>query len=165
MLRSDVDAPKKQRHTARRILARLVDEHGATDLSYSSVRDHVRKRRPQILAEAGKPLEVGFVPQTHSPAAEAEADFHDLWVILCGVKTNTALFTMRLSYSGRAAHRAFLTQGQRGHAGAVRAVPPGERALDRVSLKQRALDATTPSSTAPGRYRPNDRLLAFLESL
>ena len=30
MLRSDVDAPKKQRHTARRVLARLVDEHGAT---------------------------------------------------------------------------------------------------------------------------------------
>jgi len=29
MLRSDLDAPKKQRHTARRILARLVDEHGA----------------------------------------------------------------------------------------------------------------------------------------
>jgi transposase len=112
MLRSDLDAPKKQRHTARRILARLVDEHGATDLSYSTVRDHVRKRRPQILAEAGKPLEVGFVPQTHPPAAEGEVDFHDLWVILRGVKTKTALFTMRLSYSGRAAHRAFLTQGQ-----------------------------------------------------
>jgi hypothetical protein len=31
MLRSDLDAPKKQRHTARRILARLVDEHGAVD--------------------------------------------------------------------------------------------------------------------------------------
>ncbi|MGH3559368.1 MAG: IS21 family transposase, partial [Mycobacterium sp.] len=27
MLRSDLDAPKKQRHTARRIFARLVDEH------------------------------------------------------------------------------------------------------------------------------------------
>jgi hypothetical protein len=39
-------------------------------------------------------------------------DFHDLWVILGGVKTKTALFTMRLSYSGRSAHRAFLTQGQ-----------------------------------------------------
>ena len=49
MLRSDVDAPKKQRHTARRILARLVDEHGATDLSYSTVRDHVRKRRPRLM--------------------------------------------------------------------------------------------------------------------
>ena len=112
MLRSDVEAPKKQRHTARRILARLVDEHGAVGLSYSTVRDHVRQRRPQILAEAGKPLELGYVPQTHPPAAEAEVDFHDLWVMLRGVKTKTALFTMRLSYSGRAAHRAFLTQGQ-----------------------------------------------------
>jgi transposase len=112
MLRSDLDAPKKQRHTARRILARLVDEHDAVGLSYSTVRDHVGKRRPQILAEAGRPLEVGFVPQTHPPAAEAEVDFHDLWVMLRGVKTKTALFTMRLSYSGRAAHRAFLTQGQ-----------------------------------------------------
>lgn len=112
MLRSDVDAPRKQRHTARRVLARLVDEHGARDLSYSTVRDYIRKRRPQILAEAGKPLEAGFVPQTHPPAAEGEVDFHDLWVILGGVKTKTALFTMRLSYSGRAAHRAYLTQGQ-----------------------------------------------------
>ena len=34
MLRSDLDAPKKQRHTARRVLARLVDEHGAQGLSY-----------------------------------------------------------------------------------------------------------------------------------
>jgi len=108
MLRADLDAPKKQRHTARRVLARLVDEHGAVGLSYSTVRDHVRKRRPQILAEAGKPLEPGYVPQTHPPAAEAEVDFHDLWVILRGVKTKTALFTMRLSHSARAAHRAFL---------------------------------------------------------
>ncbi|WP_424075833.1 Mu transposase domain-containing protein, partial [Mycobacterium sp.] len=81
-------------------------------LSYSTVRDYVGKRRPQILAEAGRPLELGYVPQTHPPAAEAEVDFHDLWVMLRGVKTKTALFTMRLSYSARAAHRAFLTQGQ-----------------------------------------------------
>ena len=112
MLRSDLDAPRKQRHTARRVLARLVDEHSAVGLSYSTVRDYVRKRRPQILAEAGKPLELGFVPQTHEPGAESEVDFHDLWVVLRGVKTKTALFTMRLSYSARAAHRAFLTQGQ-----------------------------------------------------
>lgn len=112
MLRADLDAPKKQRHTARRVLAQLVDEHGAADLSYSTVRDYVAKRRPQIAAEAGKPLEAGFVPQTHPPAAEAEVDFHDLWVILQGIKTKTALFTMRLSYSGRAVHRASLSQGQ-----------------------------------------------------
>ena len=112
MLRADLDAPKKQRHTARRVLARLVDEQGAADLSYSTVRDYVAKRRPQIAAEAGKPLETGLVPQTHPPAAEAEVDFHDLWVILAGIKTKTALFTMRLSYSGRAVHRASLSQGQ-----------------------------------------------------
>jgi transposase len=112
MLRSDLDAPKKQRHTARRVLARLVDEHDASGLSYSTVRDHVRKRRPLIAAEADRALEVGFVPQTYRPGAEAEVDFHDLWVVLAGVKTKTALFTMRLSFSGRAAHRAFATQGQ-----------------------------------------------------
>ena len=112
MLRADLDAPKKQRHTARRVLARLVDEHGAQGLSYSTVRDYVARRRPQIAAEAGRPLEAGFVPQTHPPAAEAEVDFDDLWVILRGVKTKTALFTMRLSFSGRAVHRASLTQGQ-----------------------------------------------------
>ena len=70
-----------QRHTARRILARLVDEHGVTDLSYSTVRDYVRRRRPEIAVEAGKPTEEGYVPQTHRPAAEAEVDFHDLWVM------------------------------------------------------------------------------------
>ena len=67
MLREDLDAPRKQRHTARRVLARLVDEHGAADLSYSTVRDYVARRRPEIAAEAGKPLEEGFVPQTHEP--------------------------------------------------------------------------------------------------
>ena len=75
------------------------------------------------IAEAGRPLGLGCVPQTHPPAGEAEVDFHDLWVVLRGVKTKTALFTMRLSYSGRAAHRAFLTQGQEafleGHVHAV----------------------------------------------
>ncbi len=34
-----------------------------------------------------------------------------------------------------------------------------------MTIKQRALDATTPSSAASGRYQPNDKLLAFLESL
>ena len=111
MLRGDLDAPKKQRHTARRILARLVDEHGAVDVSYSTVRDYVAKRRPEIDSE-GRPSETGYVPQSHPPAAEGEVDFHDLWVILRGVKTKTALFTMRLSYSGRAVHRASLSQGQ-----------------------------------------------------
>jgi hypothetical protein len=81
-------------------------------LSYSTVRDYIAKRRPEILADAGRAVGEAFVPQIHLPGAEAEVDFADLWVILRGVKTRTFLFTMRLSHSGKAAHRAFATQGQ-----------------------------------------------------
>jgi site-specific recombinase XerD len=34
-----------------------------------------------------------------------------------------------------------------------------------MTIKQRALELTTPASTPPGRYRPPDHLLVFLESL
>ena len=81
-------------------------------MSYSTVRDYVARRRPEIAAEAGRDLDQGFVPQTHEPGGEAEVDFADLWVVLRGVKTKTFLFTLRLSYSGKSVHRAFATQGQ-----------------------------------------------------
>jgi integrase/recombinase XerD len=34
-----------------------------------------------------------------------------------------------------------------------------------LELKERTLAKTTPANTAPGRYRPPDKLLAFLEAL
>ena len=34
-----------------------------------------------------------------------------------------------------------------------------------MAIKQRALELTTPADTPPGRYRPGDALLTFLESL
>ena len=34
-----------------------------------------------------------------------------------------------------------------------------------LSLKERALARTAPISSTPGRYRPPDQLIAFLESL
>src|SRR5262249_16380595 len=34
-----------------------------------------------------------------------------------------------------------------------------------LELKQRALDRTTPPTTAPGRYQPPDQILAFLDTL
>jgi transposase len=45
MLVADLDAPRKQRHTARRVAVRLADEHGVTGVSYSTVRDYVARRR------------------------------------------------------------------------------------------------------------------------
>ncbi|WP_299170021.1 IS21 family transposase [uncultured Arthrobacter sp.] len=111
MLLGDVSAPRKQRHTARRVLARLVDEHGLNEVSYSTVRDYVRARRAEIDAEAGRHREV-FVPQDHAPGAEAEVDFGDVWVILNGVKTKCQLFVFRLSHSGKAVHRVYPSCGQ-----------------------------------------------------
>src|SRR5260370_5605137 len=104
MLRADLEGPKKQRHTARRVRARLVDEHGAADLSYSTVRDYVARRRPEIAAEAGRALEAGCVPPTHPPAGEAQGGFPELRGSLGGIKSNTAMFTIALSSSAHAAH-------------------------------------------------------------
>jgi transposase len=111
MLLEDTKAPRKQRHTARRILARLIDELGAVELSYSTVRDYVRVRRAQIDMEAGRRVEV-FVPQEHAPGAEAEVDFGEVWVVLNGVKTKCHMFVYRLSHSGKAIHRVYPTQAQ-----------------------------------------------------
>lgn len=111
MLVADTTAPRKQRHTARRVFARLIEEHAADELSYSTVRDYVRVRRAQIDTEAGRRVEV-FVPQDHAPGAEAEVDFGEVWVVLAGVKTKCHMFVFRLSCSGKTIHRVYPTQGQ-----------------------------------------------------
>lgn len=113
MLREDLKAPRKQRHTARRMWVRLLEEFGCTEVSYSSVRDYVARRRPELAAEMGaSELARACVPQSPEPGEQAEVDFADLWIRLRGVLTKVFLFTFRLSYSGAATHRAFATQGQ-----------------------------------------------------
>ena len=44
ILRDDLDLPRKQRHTAKRIHERLRDEHGF-DGEYTTVKDYVREQR------------------------------------------------------------------------------------------------------------------------
>jgi integrase len=42
----------------------------------------------------------------------------------------------------------------------------GVRSTDAyISIKEKALALTRPASARPGRYRPPDKVLAFLESL
>lgn len=126
MLREDLSAPRKQRHTARRIYDRLLIEYGFNLASYSTVCDYVHRRRPQILADAreGRVHLEGTVPQVHAPGAEAEVDFADVWVRLAGEPVQCHLFTLRLSYSGKAVHRVYVTQSQeafmQGHVEALR---------------------------------------------
>ncbi|MEW1700631.1 MULTISPECIES: hypothetical protein [unclassified Streptomyces] len=118
ILRADLDAPRKQRHTITRIFHRLVEEHGA-DVSYGMVRYYAAARKPEILVESGKaPLEA-FVPQTHQPGHVG-----DVTIRLAGELVTCYLFSFSLSYSGKAVHRVFASCGQEaffeGHAHALR---------------------------------------------
>ncbi|MDI9889238.1 IS21 family transposase [Streptomyces sp. HNM0645] len=112
ILRADLDAPRKQRHTAKRVFDRLVDEHSMEDVSYGRVRDYIRRRKPEIWVEEGRGPPAVFIPQTHRPGEEAEVDFGDVYITLNGVRTLCYLFVFRLSFSGKAVHRIFLSQGQ-----------------------------------------------------
>ena len=102
----DLSAPKKQRHTARRVFHRLVTEHGA-DIAESTVREGVRRLRAEIA-----PPPEAMVPQLHAPGEEAEVDFGELMAVIAGEVTKLWLFSLRLSCSGRACHRIFATQAQ-----------------------------------------------------
>lgn len=107
-LGADQTAPRKQRHTSRRIWQRLRDEHGA-DLAEGTVRGYVGKVRART-----RPLIAQVpVPQTHPPGAEAECDFGELYVDdENGERLKLYLFVLRLSASGRAFHRVFANQTQ-----------------------------------------------------
>ncbi len=162
MLTQDLDAPRKQRHTATRILARLAEEHGARELSYSTVRDYVRVRRAEIEIAAGRRVDA-FVPQEHGPGAEAEVDFGDVWVILSGVKTKCYLFVFRLSHSGKGIHRIYPTQAQEafleGHIDAF-------EAIGGVPVKHIRYDNLTPavSKVLIGRNRDENRRWSLFRS-
>lgn len=112
MLRADLDAPRKQRHTATRIFIRLTGELGAAGISYETVKKYVAARRPEIWAQAGRGPQKAFVPQSHQPGAEAEVDFGEVAVRLGGQLVTCYLFSFRLSYSGRAVHRVSASGGQ-----------------------------------------------------
>jgi transposase len=106
-LEADRDAPRKQRHTAKRIWRRLVDEHGA-DVAEVTVRQYVRSRKRQL----GWPVGEVFVPQVHAPGREAEVDWGQAVVELAGALTTVHLFVMRASFSGAAFCQASLVETQ-----------------------------------------------------
>ncbi|MBB5155986.1 IS21 family transposase [Saccharopolyspora phatthalungensis] len=128
MLRADLSAPRKQKHTTARIYQRLITEHGFTAAGRTVVYEYVARRRPELVAELREEQRhlQGMVPQQHQPGEEAEVDFADVWVRVAGTVLKCHLFTLRLSFSGRAVHRVFLSEGQEafmeGHVEAFRAL-------------------------------------------
>jgi transposase len=89
ILDADQRAPRKQRHTAKRIWERLRDEHGFRG-GYTVVKDAVRE------------LKIGrqevFLPLSHPPG-EAQVDFGFAEVDVGGKRQQVALFVMSLPYS------------------------------------------------------------------
>lgn len=114
---ADREAPRKQRHTARRVHQRLVAEYGA-NLAESTVRAYVAR----VNLELDNTLRSVTVPQTHGPGEEAEVDFGEFMAFIDGVAVKCWMFCMRLSHSGRGFHLAFSHQAQEaffeGHVGA-----------------------------------------------
>ena len=103
MLESDLKAPRKQRHTAHRIWARLRDEHPEVSIAEATVRRYVALRRREM---GLKGAEV-FVPQSYSWGQEAQVDWFEAarrnWEAKhatcsssqCGAWHRETLFTVR----------------------------------------------------------------------
>lgn len=89
ILEDDKAIPKKQRHTAARIFARLRDEHGFTG-GRTTVGDYVR--------EAKLRAKEVFVPLAHDPG-HAQVDFGEAMAIIGGVRMKAHYFAMSLPHS------------------------------------------------------------------
>jgi transposase len=155
-LADDLKAPPKQRHTARRIHRRLLDEHGA-EVAESTVRDYVRRRRREL----GFPGQA-FCPQVHDPGVTAEVDWGEAKVLVCGSLTVVGLFLMRACFSGACFVSAFETQSQQaffeGHVAAFQFFGGVFRTVRYDNLKAAA------KSTLKGRKRIESERFVALRS-
>ncbi|WP_425622518.1 IS21 family transposase [Brevibacillus borstelensis] len=102
-LRQDEQAPPKQRHTAKRIYQRLVDEHGFTG-GESTIRRYVRELR------VSPPK--AFVPLDFPPGRFAQFDWGEVTVHLQGKPVKVQVFCMRCTYSRKIFIKTFAHQKQ-----------------------------------------------------
>jgi len=95
-IRNDKDQPKKQRHTARRVYHRLIEEHGYKGCE-STVRRYVRVAKAKF--GVGSPQ--AFIPCDPEAGYEAEADWGTASAIIAGQQVGLKFFCMRSKYSGK----------------------------------------------------------------
>lgn len=102
-IEEDAHAPKKQRHTARRMYNRLVEEYGFTG-GESTVRSLVGQLR--------KKHREAFVPLAFPPGDAMQIDWGETTIHLGGVKTTINLFCARMCYSGAPLVLAYRRQNE-----------------------------------------------------
>jgi transposase len=90
ILTGDEEAPRKQRHTARKILRRLQQEHGFTG-GYERVRLYVRQCR--------RHLRETFIPLDQDPGQRLEADFGHSYIDLPEGRKQVPVLVVTWSYS------------------------------------------------------------------
>jgi len=103
ILEGDLQAPRKQRHTAHRIWTRLCKEHPEHPIAEATVRRYVRRRK-QELGLKGREV---CVPQSYELGQEAQVDWFEAVVKLGGESCKLQVFAMRSMASGDAYHRAY----------------------------------------------------------
>lgn len=103
ILEADKQAPRKQRHTAHRVWTRVREEYPEQKISESQVRRYVRRRK----RESGLVVDEIFVPQSYHAGQEAQVDWYEAIVKLCGQEHKLYFFTMRSMASGDAFHCAY----------------------------------------------------------
>jgi len=103
VLDEDRRAPRKQRHTARRIHRRILREFPDATVAESTVRNHVRARKRRMGLEKRET----FVPQSYTLGQEAQVDWYEAWVDFGDERTKVQVFAMRSMASGAAFHRAY----------------------------------------------------------
>jgi transposase len=106
-LTGDKCSPKKQRHTARRIYNRLVEEHGYTG-SEPTVRRYVRFAKLTL----GIDTPCAFIPCDPEAGHEGEADWGTATAILAGEEIRLKFFCMRSKYSGKHFVRFYFCERQ-----------------------------------------------------
>jgi transposase len=104
ILEADKKAPRKQRHTARRVWQRIQQEIPNCRICERTVRQYVHDRKIAL----GLVVHETFVPQSYAWGVEAQVDWYEAYADLSGERTKLQVFSMRSMASGAAFHCAFL---------------------------------------------------------
>lgn len=107
VLRNDRTVPRKQRHTARRIYDRLVDERGFKG-GRSSVRRHIARRKQEL----GIDRPEVYVPLDHPPGRDGQVDWGEALVKINGELWNAQVLSVSACFSGAHFAQAFPFQKQ-----------------------------------------------------
>jgi len=103
ILRADEQAPKKQRHTGRRIWLRIVRERPEVKVGEATVRRYVHRRKREL----GQMRRETFIPQVYDWGGEAQVDWYEAMAEIADEMRKVYVFSMRAMASGGAFHVAY----------------------------------------------------------